>query len=333
MNMKFILPLFVLFIALASCSSDEKQADSKQENGTKVSKEDKSTTDQQENGTSNETATTSTSSPNSDVKKGSTDKVPNIFSSTLDGGVTATGNDGEKNTTSTTTNPTNDTKKEDVASFNIHEYTKLNAFLRKYVTSDGHVKYASIKSNKGELDEIITEFESTTPESSWSRNEKLAFWINAYNIFTIQLVVDNYPTTSITKITAKPWEKKFVKIGGTTYSLGGIENDVIRKKYNEPRVHFALNCASESCPNLLNKAYMPNSLTSQLTAQTKAFLNDGSKNKLESSKSVELSKIFDWYKEDFNADGGVISFINKYRGSDLKSPKISYLEYSWDLNK
>ncbi len=224
-------------------------------------------------------------------------------------------------------------KTDDVESFNIHEYKKLNVFLSKYVTGSGHVNYANIKSNKSELNAIIAEFEATTPENSWTKNQKLAFWINAYNIFTIKLVVDNYPTTSITKITAKPWDKKFVKIGGTTYSLGGIENDIIRKKYNEPRVHFALNCASKSCPNLLNKAYMPNSLSSQLTAQTKTFLKDGSKNKLDSNKSVELSRIFDWYKDDFTSEGGVIAFINKYYGSSLKSPKISYLEYSWDLNK
>lgn len=335
MNTKIILPIFLLSIALTGCSSDEKHEEqTKQVKSSQAKNDHVSNDDQTVTRVDDETSSAANTATNADPKKRTANKIADLFSTSIDGGGASTTNDGgASNNTTSSTNPSNEVKTEDVPSFNIHEYTKLNAFLRKYVTSDGHVKYSSIKANKSELDEIINEFQSTTPESSWSRNEKLAFWINAYNIFTIQLVVDNYPTTSITKITAKPWEKKFVKIGGTTYSLGGIENDVIRKKYNEPRVHFALNCASESCPSLLNKAYMPNTLTSQLTAQTKVFLNDSSKNKLESSKSVELSKIFEWYKEDFTADGGVIAFINKYSGKDLKSPKITYLEYSWDLNK
>lgn len=222
-----------------------------------------------------------------------------------------------------------DTKETD---FDIHEYKKLNTFLGKYV-SNGHVNYASIKNNKSELNEIIEEFESTTPESTWSKNEKMSFWINAYNIFTIKLIVDNYPTSSIKKITAKPWDKKFISIGNKTYSLNNIETDILRKNYDEPRIHFALNCASKSCPVLLNKAFMPSTLSSQLTTQTKAFLKDTSKNDLSDKKSVTISEIFNWYKDDFSSSGGVITFINKYHGSTFKSPKISYMVYSWDLNK
>lgn len=216
--------------------------------------------------------------------------------------------------------------------FNIHEYTKLNTFLGKYV-SNGHVNYASIKSNKSELNEIIKEFESTTPENTWSKNQRMAFWINAYNIFTIKLIVDNYPTSSIKKITVKPWDKKFISIGDKNYSLNNIETDILRKNYDEPKIHFALNCASKSCPILLNKAFMPSSLSSQLTAQTKVFLKDTSKNDLSGKKNIKISEIFNWYKDDFSSSGGVIEFINKYHGSSFKSPKISYMEYSWDLNK
>lgn len=223
-----------------------------------------------------------------------------------------------------------DQSQETTPDFNIHEYAKLNAFLGKYVTSDGHVKYSTIKTNKSELDAIIAEFKSTTPESSWSKNQKLAFWINAYNIYTIKLIVDNYPTTSITKITAKPWDKKFANIGGKTYTLNNIETDIIRKQFKEPRIHFALNCASKSCPILLNKAYKAGSLDSQLTSQTKKFLSDTSKNTF-SKKEAQISQIFDWYKEDFGSS--VIDFIQKYHTLEDTPKKIGYMEYSWDLNK
>lgn len=224
----------------------------------------------------------------------------------------------------------NDTKiKDDTPDFNIHEYKKLDAFLKKYVSNSGNVNYASIKTNKSELDAIISEYNETSPSSSWSKNQKLAFWINAYNIFTIKLIVDNYPTSSITKITAKPWDKKFANIGGKTYTLNNIETDIIRKKFNEPRIHFALNCASKSCPILLNKAYTASNLNSLLTSQTKKFLNDTSKNTF-SKKEASISQIFDWYKEDF---GDVWTFINKYHPLDYTPKKTSYMEYSWDLNK
>ena len=211
--------------------------------------------------------------------------------------------------------------------FNIHEYKKLDAFLGKYV-SNGHVNYASIKKNKSELDAIIKEFKASEPSSSWTRDQKLAFWINAYNIFTIKLIIDNYPTSSITKIAEKPWEKKVVTIGSNTYSLNHVENGIIRKQFNEPRIHFALNCASESCPILLNKAYMPSKLSTQLTAQTKAFLNDTSKNTF-SKKEANISRIFDWYGEDFP---DVMDFIKKYHPLDYTPKSITYQEYSWELN-
>jgi Protein of unknown function, DUF547 len=221
----------------------------------------------------------------------------------------------------------------EVSDSNFHKYEKLNTFLGKYVTGAGNVNYASIKSNKAELEEILKEYESTNPASDWTNAQKLTYWINAYNIYTIKLIVDNYPTTSITSITAKPWHKSFIKLNGKTYSLNQIENDIIRKQFNEPRVHFALNCASKSCPILLNKAYLPATVYTQMTAQTKRFLNDTSKNTF-GAKEVKISKIFEWYVEDFTKGGStVIDFINKYRTEQLTNQKILYSDYSWDLNK
>ncbi|XOV67202.1 MAG: DUF547 domain-containing protein [Fluviicola sp.] len=229
----------------------------------------------------------------------------------------------------TVTDPNNAVDEEETPDFNIHEYKKLDALLKKYVSSGGKVNYAGIKSNRSDLDAIIEEFKSTPLESSWSKNQKLAYYINAYNIFTIKLIVDNYPTSSITKIAGgKPWDKKFVTLGSKTHTLNHLENGIIRKQFNEPRIHFALNCASESCPVLLNKAYTASNLNSTLTSQTKRFLNDTSKNTF-SKKEANISKIFDWYGEDFP---DVMGFIKKYHSLDYDPKNISYMEYSWDLN-
>ncbi len=214
-----------------------------------------------------------------------------------------------------------------------HTYADLSSFLQKYVSSVGRVNYAGIKNDIGRLNSLIKSFESNYPKNEWSKNQKLAYWINAYNLYTIKLIVDNYPVSSIIKITAKPWDKKFVELGGKTYSLNNIENDIIRKQFNEPRIHFALNCASKSCPVLYNKAFKASALSYQLTQQTKNFFTDKSKNDFSDPTNIKISKIFEWYKADFTKNGTVVDFINKYRTEKLKSPKIGYTEYSWELNK
>lgn len=243
--------------------------------------------------------------------------------------------EGEKNITSDgeTENQEGSSSDTEVDDYDFHEYENLNTLLSTYVSYAGNVNYASIKANKSQLEEITKEFEANFPGSGWSSSQKLTYWINAYNVYTIKLIVDNYPTSSITKITAKPWHKTFIKLNGKSYSLNQIENDIIRKQFNEPRIHFALNCASKSCPVLLNKAYTPGTVFGKLTSQTKRFLKDSSKNTF-GEKEVQISQIFDWYGEDFTKGGKtVFDFINKYRTEQLDKQKITYQEYSWDLNK
>lgn len=217
-------------------------------------------------------------------------------------------------------------------SYDFHAYEAYDSFLKKYVSSSGKVNYAGINGDRKKLNAIAKEFNDQYPTRDWTYNQKLAFWINTYNVFTIKLIIDNYPTTSITKIATKPWEIKSVKLNGHTYSLDHVENQIIRKQFNEPRIHFALNCASESCPILLNKAYKASTVSSQLTSQTKKFLNDLSKNTF-GKREITISPIFKWYAEDFTNNGeSVISFINKYRTEQLKDQKIKYSTYSWELN-
>ena len=216
---------------------------------------------------------------------------------------------------------------------NFHDYSLFSQFLAQHVNSNGKVNYSRIKSNISDLNILIKDFEENYPTQSWSKNEELAYWINAYNLYTLKLVASNYPIASITKISAKPWDSKFIKLGGANLSLNDIEHKKIRARYNEPRIHFALNCASESCPKLLNTAFMSSSLNYQLTRQTKTFLEDLSKNNFSNSNEIVISSLFDWYKNDFaKKEGSVVEFINKYRSDKLKNPAIKYMDYSWELN-
>jgi hypothetical protein len=210
------------------------------------------------------------------------------------------------------------------------DHLAWDALVRKNVYSNGKVNYKGFKTSAIELNNYLAELSKEHPGSDWSKNEKLAFWINAYNAFTVKLIVDNYPLKSITDL-SKPWDTKNINIAGKMYSLGGIENDILRKM-NEPRIHFAINCASVSCPNLLNKAFLADKMSSQLALVTNSFFADGTKNDF-SSKTIKLSKLFDWYSVDF-AKGDVIKYINSNRTEQLSDKtKISYLEYDWSLNE
>ncbi|GAB5552172.1 MAG: hypothetical protein Sapg2KO_17630 [Saprospiraceae bacterium] len=211
------------------------------------------------------------------------------------------------------------------------DHKNWNSLLAKYVNNKGDVNYAGFKADKNKLQAYLTELTNNPPETSWSRNEKMAFWINAYNAYTIKLIVDNYPTKSITSLKGgKPWDVKWIKIGTETYSLNNIENDILRPQYKDARIHFAVNCAAESCPPLLNKAWTANQLNSYFEQQAKAFINNPAYNKITANK-VQVSKIFDWYKEDFD---NLIVYLNKYSNTSIKAnAKVEFLEYDWALNK
>lgn len=150
------------------------------------------------------------------------------------------------------------------------DYKKTDTFLNKYVSNKGNVNYEKIKANKTELTSILNQFEDKQPNNKWSLNEKLAFYINAYNLYTLKLVVDNYPVKSIKDIN-NAWNKKIVPLGEDKISLSDVEHKILRKM-NEPRIHFAINCASFSCPNLLNEVFLPETLDKQLEAVTKSFI-------------------------------------------------------------
>ncbi len=210
-------------------------------------------------------------------------------------------------------------------------HTIFDGLLRQHVSSSGAVNYNGFKSDKAKLQSYLDILAANPPKSDWGRGKTMAYWINAYNAFTIKLIVDNYPLGSITDLDGgNPWEKSRIKLGGQTYSLNQIEKEILLKKYKDARVHFAVNCAAKSCPALLNSAWTASNLESNFERQTKAFINNAQFNDIK-PKSGKISKIFEWYAGDF---GDVKAFINKYANTQLKpNAKIEYMEYDWKLNQ
>lgn len=207
-----------------------------------------------------------------------------------------------------------------------------NTLLQKYVSASGKVNYKGFKQSKVELEKYLKLLGDNPPTADWSKNDRLAYWINAYNAFTIKLIVDNYPVKSIQDL-GKPWDKKFIVLGGKTYSLNDIEHEIIRKKFNEPRIHFAVNCASQSCPDLLNQAFTGATLNQQLDAITRKFINNPKHNSITASKA-EITQLFNWYGDDFKKSGTIIEFVNKYSKTKLNADaKITFREYDWNLNE
>jgi hypothetical protein len=209
----------------------------------------------------------------------------------------------------------------------------FNEVLQKHVDIKGNVDYKNFDSKK--LNTFISYLEETTPDKSWSSNKQKAFWINAYNAYTLKIILDNYPLQSILEIKRKgkaAWKIPFAKIGGKTYTLDHIEHNILRKNFTDPKIHVGVNCASDSCPKLSNIAFTEDNVNKELERLMKVFINDASKNKL-SKKNVQISSIFDWFQEDFTMDSTLIGFLNKYSDTAIKpDAQISYLKYNWTLN-
>ena len=209
-----------------------------------------------------------------------------------------------------------------------------NELLSKYVSKDGVVNYKGMKTESAKLGTYIKLLSAIAPQESWSRSEKMAYWINAYNALTVKEVLDHYPIMTIKDIdNGKVWDTPLLNVGSHKYSLNQIESEILRKEFGDPRIHFAINCASASCPKLLNEAFAADALDRQLDMLTKGFVNDPAKNKIEPN-AIQVSSIFDWYKEDFTRKGTLIEFLNQYSSIKISSTaSISYLKYDWSLNE
>jgi hypothetical protein len=222
------------------------------------------------------------------------------------------------------------------------DHGAYDRLLKKYVSAQGLVNYKGFKAEEKEFNQYLALLSKNPPAADWSKPEQMAYWINAYNAYTIRLILDHYPVQSIKDIGSKikipfvttPWAAKFFSVGGSKMSLDNIEHGILRKKYNDPRIHFTLVCASISCPRLRNEAYTAAQLDRQLEDQGHDFLNNPSKNNISKGRA-QLSKYFDWYKGDWNNNGqSVVKWVNRYAATKIDDKTaISYLDYNWNLNQ
>ena len=221
-------------------------------------------------------------------------------------------------------------------------HSGFDQLLQKYVDDQGMVNYKGLNSDRNKLKSYLSLLESNAPQKSWTRDQKLAYWINAYNAYTLDLILEHYPVKSIKDIgstikipfVSTAWDVKFINIGGQEYDLNNIEHGIIRKDFDEPRIHFALVCAAVSCPKLQNRAYVPEKLDTQLTNAAKEFLANPAKNEFKGSNKAVLSKLFNWYGGDFKKNGTLIEYINRYAETKLdKNAKIDWMDYDWRLNE
>ena len=209
----------------------------------------------------------------------------------------------------------------------------FNDLLKAHVSKNGIVDYASFNSQK--LDTYLSYLEKTTPKVTWSENKQKAFWINAYNAYTIKKILENYPLKSIQDIKENGktvWKIPFANVGRKMYTLDYIERKILLKNLLDPRIHVAVNCAANSCPKLSNIAFTEENIEATLEKLMKAFINDTTRNKVNNDK-VQISSIFNWFEKDFTQKNTLISYLNKYSETKIKAnSKISYLKYDWGLN-
>jgi hypothetical protein len=219
------------------------------------------------------------------------------------------------------------------------QHGEWDALVKKHVSKNGMVDYQGFLKDKKQLQVYLDKLSANRPTSKWSKNEKMAFWINAYNAFTVKLIVDHYPVKSIKDIKKgipfvnSVWDIAFIPMGKEKIDLNYIEHTILRKEFKDPRIHAAINCASFSCPLLRNEAYTAVRLDEQLNDAMRRFVNDSQRNQLDKS-NIKISKIFSWFAGDFKLNGSsVVDYLNKYAKKRVQpNAKIDFLEYQWELN-
>jgi hypothetical protein len=242
-----------------------------------------------------------------------------------------------------------------------HNHAAWTALLRKHVRlvrggQATQVAYAGLKADRAALKVYLASLSAVTPATfgGWAKAERQAFLINAYNAFTVELILTQYPDLKSIKdlgqLLSSPWKPKWIGLLGTQVSLDDIEHAMLRKRgdYDDPRVHFAVNCASIGCPALREEAFVASRLDAQMDEQTLRFMSDRTRNRYNAQRGrLELSKIFDWYGEDFRlGHRGIASlpaFAARYADQLADAPAdreriraasvdIAFSDYDWALN-
>ena len=211
----------------------------------------------------------------------------------------------------------------------------LDKALAGRVDTEGLIDYKAIQSDRGALDEYLGYVALTSPEKDPdlfpTREAKLAYYINTYNALAIRGVIDRPGLKSVDDIKIEYFFYTRYKIGGKKLDLYRLENDVIRPMFEDPRVHFALNCQSGGCPIFPQTAFHPEGLDAFLDEQTTKFVNHPQKVRLKEGGGWEISQIFEWYAKDFESAGGAAAFIHKYRDEVPADAAITYIPYDWAL--
>lgn len=228
------------------------------------------------------------------------------------------------------------------------DHSPWTALLQKYVNEAGNVNYTAWKASAADsqaLDDYLAHLSHGSFSPAPTKAEQLAFWINAYNAVTVKGILREYPTTSIRNHTSKflgynIWHHLLLQVGDDQYSLDTMEHKILRK-LGEPRIHFAIVCASASCPKLRNEAYTPTELEQQLAANTREFFADNRNFRYEAAtNSFYLSSILDWFQSDFgDSNGAALQSIAPYlpteaarTAAEKGEGSIKFLEYDWSLN-
>lgn len=212
------------------------------------------------------------------------------------------------------------------------DHSQWTGLLQKYVDEAGFVDYKNFKNDRKALTDYLTFLSSKEPSEEWPVQELLAYYINLYNAYTVDLILKHYPVKSIKDIKGA-WTKAIVPIGNRTLALGGIENGILRKM-KDPRIHFAINCASISCPKLQGEAYTSDKIEEQLDRAASEFINSD-KNELD-PQNLKLSRIFKWYKKDYLVyDIKTLNeYINQYADAKVNPNAVyNFLPYDWGLNE
>ena len=228
------------------------------------------------------------------------------------------------------------------------DFSAWDSFVKRHVRtgSDGvnRLDYATLAANAGpELDRVIAGM-AELPISDYGRNEQFAFWANLYNAVTVKVILDHYPVDSIQDVdispglfASGPWDRELVTVEGEALTLNDIEHRILRPVWRDPRVHYAVNCASIGCPNLVTEAFTGTNLEAQLDAAARAYINDPRGVNISGGK-VTVSKIYDWFHEDFgNSTEGVLAHLKRYAEPALAARlvEIGTIEgtaYDWNLN-
>lgn len=230
-----------------------------------------------------------------------------------------------------------------------------DALLSRYVSAsaDGvnrvdYARWRASAADRAALDGYVAELAAQRP-SSFARDRAFAYWVNLYNAVTLQVILERYPVRSIRDIRSEgagldpraligPWRTRRVTVEGRRLSLDEIENSILRPTYNDPRVHYAINCASIGCPNLMNRAWRAESLNADLDAAARAYVNHPRGVSVGGNGAVRASSIYRWFREDFGGgDANVIAHLRRYAAPELAArlegaTRISGHDYDWALN-